>query len=853
MMQVTDRFCRLVLLLAVALLSTTVAQGQRAPVLQQIKAPHDYYFREMYLPQVSSGPQSPAWSPDGQVLIYSMQGSLWRQNHDSTTAIQLTAGPGYDHQPDWSPDGRTVLFTRYHDDAMELQLLDLESGTTTPLTSGGDVNIEPRWSPDGKQVAFVSTQESGQFHVFVGTLDEDRLMASRLNADRRSDIERYYYSAIDHEISPVWSPDGKALLYVTNPESPYGTGDLWYHPLNGDAAPFVVRREETTWRARPDIAPDGRRIIYSSYLGRQWHQLWMTTVAGKGEPFPISYGNFDTSYARWSPDGERIAYTSNENGNTELRVLQIPGGKISKVEVKERRYAVPVGSVRLSIFDSGGATAAARVSVVAADGRAYAPHNAWTHADDSFDRKQRAEEARYFHANDVTVVDVPVGKVAITVWRGPETRIEHRVVDVTADKQSALRIDLQRLDLNDEWSNWRSADVHVHMNYGGTYRNTPQNLLRQADAEDLDMVFNLIVNKEQRVPDVSYFSGIADRASSANVVIQHSQEFHTGFWGHLALLGLGEHLLLPDYSAYPETAAASLYPDNATVADMAHEQNAISGYVHPFGFPLPDPAKDTALTNALPIDVALEKVDFYEVLGFAEHRASAEIWYRLLNCGFRIAAAGGTDAMANYASLRGPIGMNRTYVYSDVWPGDPNARRDAWIGALREGRSIATNGPLLGLKVGSAGPGDALKFAEKETVTYSGFLRSAVPLDKLQLVRNGEVIREIEINKEGMSADFSGEVDFSESGWILLRASASGPHRDVFDMYPYATTSPVYVDIGGVGPRSIVDADYFLAWIARVRAAAALHPGYNSMAERNRILEHIDTAATVFQARRSLP
>jgi hypothetical protein len=44
------------------------------------------------------------------------------------------------------------------------------------------------------------------------------------------------------------------------------------------------------------------------------------------------------------------------------------------------------------------------------------------------------------------------------------------------------------------------------MNYGGTYRNTPKNLVAQAAAENLSIVEDLIVNKEQRIPDIAYFS-----------------------------------------------------------------------------------------------------------------------------------------------------------------------------------------------------------------------------------------------------------------------------------------------------------------------------------------------------------
>ena len=48
------------------LLASNPVLAQREPVLKQIKLPHNYYYREMYLPQVTSGPSSVAWSPDGK-------------------------------------------------------------------------------------------------------------------------------------------------------------------------------------------------------------------------------------------------------------------------------------------------------------------------------------------------------------------------------------------------------------------------------------------------------------------------------------------------------------------------------------------------------------------------------------------------------------------------------------------------------------------------------------------------------------------------------------------------------------------------------------------------------------------
>ena len=100
-----------VLLLCLLATLPPCLHAQRDPVLKQISVPHPYYYREMYLPQLTSGPSSASWSPDGTELVYAMQGSIWRQKLGSREAVQLTDGPGYDYQPDWSPDGRRVART----------------------------------------------------------------------------------------------------------------------------------------------------------------------------------------------------------------------------------------------------------------------------------------------------------------------------------------------------------------------------------------------------------------------------------------------------------------------------------------------------------------------------------------------------------------------------------------------------------------------------------------------------------------------------------------------------------------------------------------------------------------------
>ena len=326
-----------------------------------------------------------------------MAGSLWRQAIGSDEAHELTHASGYDYQPDWSHDGRHIIFTRYQNDALELWQLDLQTGQEVALTSHGDVNLEPRYSPDDRQIAFVSTADSGHFNLYVAEIAGDRLGAPRrLLPEHTSSIYRYYYSPTDHAINPSWTPDGQRLLFVSNREVAYGTGDIWSVAVNAPEDLKKILSEETAWRAQPQVAPDGRRILFSSYHGRQWQQLWLTTMQGAA-PLPLTFGEFDRTQARFSPDGSRIGYISNEDGNTSLWVQDMVGGARTRISAAQRHYLKEVGSLQLSVRDEHGKSVPARVSVIAADGRAYAPDSAWMQADDGFDRGLQAFENHYFH------------------------------------------------------------------------------------------------------------------------------------------------------------------------------------------------------------------------------------------------------------------------------------------------------------------------------------------------------------------------------------------------------------------------------------------------------------------------
>ena len=824
------------------------AAAQRAPVLRQIQVPHSYYYREMYLPQVTSGPSSVAWSPDGAELVYSMQGSLWRQRTDSQEAKQLTDGPGYDFQPDWSPDGRSIVYTSYRNDALELWLLDVASGATHALVADGAVNLDARWSPDGKQLAYVSTAHEGRWHVYLLPMQPGGAAGppARITEDRDSGLPRYYYSRFDHYLSPTWSPDGRELILVGNRGHIWGSGGLWRMEARPGAPAREIRDEETTWKARPDWARDGKRVVYSSYLGRQRNQLWLTTSDG-GDAFQLTYCDCDHTAPRWSPDGRRIAFISNEAGNTSLRIVTVPGGTVQTLQAVTRARLRPTGRLVLTVLDAAGGSTPARVSVTGADGRGWAPDDAgvWRHADDAFDRSERSFERSYFHTSRPAVLELPAGKYTVEVTKGLEFARQVREIEVMAGRSTPASFRLSRL-MDLPARGWWSGDLHVHMNYGGSYRNDPARLRFQAEAEDLHVVENLIVNKEQRIPDVAQFQagGRPDPISTARTLIKHDEEYHTSYWGHTAHLGLTEHLILPNYAAYANTAAASLFPDNSTVFDLTHAQRGITGYVHPYDA-VPNPAATGALTHALPVDVALGKVDYLEVGGFSDHLATAEVWYRLLNAGFRIPAGAGTDAMANFASLHGPVGMNRVFVRSG-----PSLEYRGWLAALKAGRTFVSNGPLLAFSLNGREAGAELRFpAGVHQVTARVSLRSNVPVERLEIVANGVVVTPIPLAADGKSADATIPLPVTRSAWVTLRAYSRKSAPEVLDLYPFATTSPLYVLVGDQPIRSPEAARWFVSWIERLEMAASAHAGWNDAAERAEVLGRLGKAKAEFLRR----
>ena len=783
-------------------------QGQRR-VFSKIFTGEPYTI-ECYLPQITNGPNFPSWSPDGRELAFSMKGSIWRLKLGETTAHELTTDEGYASQPAWSPDGRWIVYTSDRNEQIHLKLLDLETGNVTLLTAGNSINVEPEWSPDGKRLAYVSTVPNGNYNIYIMPLAGGRPGAAQMiTRDFELIPPTVYYGKWALHIHPTWTRDGKELVFISNRHNKHGSGGFYRMTAEPGAAMERFYYEETTWKARPSLSPDGAKLVYSSYLGRQWQQLWAMPPRG-GDSFPLTYGDFDRTTPRWSPDGTRIAFISNETGDTTLWLFHWFGGRLEPVKIEKLDNRRRMGRLHVRVNDENGHPVRARVHLNAADGRAYAPQGSWFRADWlMFDHMDRGEY-HYFHTTGEFDIDLPPGRTTLGFSRGFEYLTENREVTITPDRPASLTVNLKRLD-NFPARGWWNGDNHFHMNYAGVYFNTPQRLLEQGEAEDIHVMNNLICNKEQRIPDIGHFTGEPDRVSTADRILYHNQEYHPPFWGHSVFLNLTKHVIIPDYVGYQNTIVDSLYPPNTVPFRIVREEGGLAGYAHGAG---PNFAADLALDN----------VDFVEV----NSMEAMEPLYHAWNCGYRVVASAGEDAFPNfYRSYI--IGSNRVYVNTGK-----KLEYRKWIADFRAGHAFVTSGPLVLFSVDGKQPGDEIRVAgESREVKASVEVFSITPIESVEVLYNNRVVATERPSGRPLKLKFDKALAADRSGWFAVRVRAAYARDPIRRPYPFAATMPVWVTVDGKPVRSRDDAEYFLRWMDGTLEKALALPSWNNEREKD--------------------
>ena len=801
---------------------------------------HNYYFPM----SPSSSPWYPAWSPDGNRITVSMSGSIWNVDPETGIADELAFGSKYLSSPAWSPDGKTLVYTADDDNqTIQLEALNLATGATHALTQDTFIYTDPVFSPDGTRLAYVSTRPNGYFNIFVRPIKNGQWAGDevQLTEDQRFPRNRLYFGYFDVHIEPAWTRDGASLLVVSNRDVPLGSGNVWKVPVEADAMrkakPVLV--EQSLFRPRPDVSIDGKRFVYSSHRGAgdQYDNLYVLPVDG-GEPYKLTHFDYDAFHPRWSPDGESIAYISNEGGVPRLAVLETYGGGRRNIDIVQRRWKRPMGVVSIQTFDTGTERVTpSRIHLTASDGKFYAPPNTYA-------RIAQGSREHVFHSTGGARVEVPAGKLHVEAVKGFEYWPEQADVQIKPGEVTPVTLKLKPMT-DMAALGWYSGSTHMHMNYGGNLHNTLENLMLMSAGEDQDVVNELVANKDNRVLDYQFFvpGGGAHPISTPDRLVMVGQEYRPPFYGHVILLGLRDHLLSPWSTGYEGTGIESLYPSNTDMLRKAKAQNATTDYAHSFGGdndPILSP--DLGQAKGFIVDAALKTTDGIE-WAFSG-RAPFYPWYAVLNNGLRVTATGGEDSMSDL-HISKLVGSSRTYVYT----GGKGLDARAWMDGLHNGRAFMSTGPLVSLTVNGKMPGEDVALpAAGGTVDVTGWVKSITPLDKAMLVANGEAVAEIPLTGDRRSVEFTRQIKVARSSWIHLRVEGQPADRHPLDTgFAQAFTSPVWVSVGNQPVRNQAAAEYCIKWIDKLQTLAAADPGWRSQWERDHVFAQFDEARQIYR------
>jgi Tol biopolymer transport system component len=354
-------------------------------------------LQKVALTTYAGSERSPSLSPDGKYVAFTWDGEkgdnfdVYVKLIDAGEPLRLTRNPLPEYRPRWSPDGRQITFTReaaifsiaplggtekklvenvtrgydwlptgnglIAGIAGGLEVIDLSSGARRRVTSPsqGQIDYNPRVSPDGRHIVFVRIQsDQGQQSIFSIPVEggEARVIASQEGFNQ----------------DPAWMPGSREVLFhrqwgpllrvpftggmpVRVPESDESIGEmdvsaagnrLIYSKVlidlniySAEPGPEVNPRRIVASSRRdlsPAVSPDGQRLAYSSdRSGESAWEIWICDAEGGGQVQLTSFGKGFADGATWSPDGREIAFSALTAGNRDIYRINPDGGSPTRL------------------------------------------------------------------------------------------------------------------------------------------------------------------------------------------------------------------------------------------------------------------------------------------------------------------------------------------------------------------------------------------------------------------------------------------------------------------------------------------------------------------------------------------
>jgi len=392
-----------------------------------------------------------------------------------------------------------------------------------------------------------------------------------------------------------------------------------------------------------------------------------------------------------------------------------------------------------------------------------------------------------------TTLNLPQGLVYVEVAKGFEIRPVRKVYEVKPDTQEIV-VEIDKV-LPWRERGWVTADTHVHFL-------SPMSALLEGAAEGVNVVNLLASQWSELMTNVGDFDGKTvwgsrEAGGDGEYLVRVGTENRQHVLGHISLLGYSGRIIVPMTTGGPDESALG-DPIEILLTEWARQCKQQGGVVVLPHFPNPR-AEHAASIVSGDVD-AIEMTAWGNLYGGLDPYSLSD-WYRYLNCGYLVAAAGGTDKM----SANTAVGTVRTY--ARIAPGEPFTYV-AWMEAVRRAETFVTYGPLLEFMVDGRPMGSRIELSACTQAASSGTVdvtwqvaSVTVPMSRVELIVNGEIRESVAVPPDQASGNWSVKVE--TSSWLALLVR--GHYADKPEIIA-AHSSPVMVMVAGSPMLAAADA-----------------------------------------------